>query len=77
MIPKDLKKKLGYVCKTKHGYVQDLEKNIGKQYISQFASVGFITKGLTLKNETWRKTSLADKYYKDMYGRFAYIFNTL
>lgn len=77
MIPKDLKEKLGYVCKAKHGYVQDLERNIGKQCISQFASVGFITKGLTLKNETWRKTSFADKYYKDMYGRFAYLLNTL
>lgn len=73
MIPKDLKKNLGYVCKTKQGYVHDLLKQIGEPCMDQFASAGFITRGVTLKNDTWRKTKLADRYYKDMFGRFAYI----
>lgn len=77
MIPKDLKDKLGYVCKTKFGYVHDLENNIGKPCIDKFALAGFITKGITLKSSTWCKTELADKYYIDMYGRLAYIFNKL
>jgi hypothetical protein len=45
--------------------------------MKQFESVGFITKGHTLKSETWRKTSLADTYYRDVYGVFPYLFNQM
>lgn len=72
MIPRDLKEKLGYVCKTKHGYVNELTEQLGRPCIDQFASIGFITKGVTMNNETWRKTRLADQYYKDLFGRMAF-----
>ena len=74
MEPKDLKRNLGYVCKTKSGYVNELIKAVGKKEVLQFESVGFITKGHTLKSETWKKTKLADRYYRDMFGTWSYIF---
>lgn len=77
MIPVDLQNKLGYVCKAKKGYVNDLVANVGEACMKQFESVGFITKGHTLKSETWRKTSLADTYYRDVYGVFPYLFNQM
>lgn len=77
MIPVDLQNKLGYVCKVKKGYVNDLVANVGEACMKQFESVGFITKGHTLKSETWRKTSLADTYYRDVYGVFPYLFNQM
>lgn len=75
MISKDLKKALGYVCKNRQGYVSDLFAHIGESCANQFASVGFITKGRTLNSDTWQKTSLADEYYKDLYGQFAHLLN--
>lgn len=77
MIPKDLQIKLGYVCKVKRGYVDELAANVGDSCIKQFESVGFITKGHTLNNETWRKTSLADTYYRDVFGVFSFLFNQI
>ncbi len=74
MKPNDLKDELGYVCKTKKGYVSDLKSRVGQDVVSQFESIGFITKGHTLKSETWRKTKLADQYYIDLYGRWSYFF---
>lgn len=71
----DLKRNLGYVCKTKNGYVNELINYVGKkEIVLQFESVGFITKGHTLKKETWKKTNLADQYYKDLFGRLSYLF---
>jgi len=70
----DLKKNLGYVCKTKNGYVDELIKNVGLNDFLQFESVGFITKGHTLKSETWKKTKLADQYYRDLFGTWSYFF---
>ena len=70
----DLKNHLKFVCKSKNGYIDNLVENIGKDCVLQFESVGFITKGHTLKNETWKKTKLADQYYKDLFGRLSYIF---
>lgn len=67
-----LKTRLGYVCKTDKGYVNDLVDNVGVDCMEEFESVGFITKGITLKNETWRKTKMADKYYKDVFGMMSY-----
>lgn len=72
MEPNDLKKNLGYVCKTKNGYVDELIKTVGIDDVLQFESVGFITKGHTLKSETWKKTRLADQYYKDLFGRLSF-----
>lgn len=77
MIPVDLQNKLGYVCKAKKGYVNDLVANVGVSCMKQFESVGFITKGHTLKSETWRKTSLADTYYRDVFGVFSFLFNQI
>ena len=77
MIPADLQNKLGYVCKAKKGYVSDLIAKVGEPCMQQFESVGFITKGHTLKNETWRKTSLADRYYRDVYGVFSFLLNQI
>ncbi|MGN1218149.1 MAG: hypothetical protein ACI4TD_09240 [Phocaeicola sp.] len=72
-----LKKSLGYVCKTNRGYVNDLVTNVGVNHVEEFEAVGFITKGITLRNETWRKTSMADKYYKDVFGIMAYLRNVV
>jgi len=77
MIPKDLQNKLGYVCKVKRGYVNELAAYVGDSCMKQFESVGFITKGHTLKSETWRKTSLADTYYRDVFGVFSFWFNQM
>ena len=74
MEPNDLKKNLGYVCKTKKGYVDKLIEIVGKDDVLQFESVGFITKGHTLKSETWKKTKLADQYYRDLFGSWSYFF---
>ena len=70
----DFKKHWGYVCKTKNGYVDKLIEIVGIDDVLQFESVGFITKGHTLKSETWKKTKLADQYYRDLFGRLSYIF---
>ena len=72
-----LKESLGYVCKTNRGYVSDLVTNVGIRCMEEFESVGFITKGITLKNETWRKTTMADKYYLDVFGVMAYLRNVV
>lgn len=74
MMQEDIKIKLEYVCKNKKGYVNDLIQNVGDQYVSQFESIGFITKGHTLKFGTWKKTRLADRYYKDLFGYASYLF---
>lgn len=68
-----LKSHLGYICKTGKGYLSDLEEKVGSDRLAQFESAGFITKGHTLRNETWRKTKLADSYFKEMYGWWAFI----
>ena len=73
----DLKKNLEYICKSKKGYACDLITHIGSDCANQFESVGFITKGHTLKHSTWKKTQLADRYYKELYGNFAYLINVL
>lgn len=62
-----IKKSLGYVCKTNRVYVNDLTTNVGINHMEEFETVGFIPKGLTLHNETWCKTSMADRYYKDSF----------
>ena len=77
MSPADLRNKLGYVCKAKKGYVSDLVANIGESCMKQFESIGFITKGHTLNSETWRKTNLADRYYRDVYGFFSFWSNQM
>lgn len=74
MATTELKKNLGYVCKMEKGYVSDLISKVGQEAYAQFESVGFITKGHTLRSETWKKTKLADSYYKDMFGWWAYTF---
>lgn len=71
----NLQKHLGYVCKQEKGYANDLIQQIGLDRVKQFETVGFITKGHTLKFGTWRKTKLADRYYKDLYGSFSYLRN--
>ena len=71
-IGKDFRSHLAYVCKTERGYLSDLEDKVGTDTLAQFESVGFITKGHTLKNETWRKTNLADSYFKEMFGWWAF-----
>lgn len=73
----DLKKNLGYICKSKKGYAKDLVSHIGIDCANQFETVGFITKGHTLKDSTWKKTQLADRYYKDLFGFFAYLTNVV
>lgn len=77
MRAESLKKSLGYVCKTNRGYVSDLVTNVGVNCMEDFESAGFITKGMTLKNDTWRKTDMADKYYKDVFGLMAYLRNVV
>lgn len=71
----DLKKNLEYVCKYKKGYSNDLIEHIGMDCVNQFETVGFITKGHTLKHSTWKKTQLADRYYKDLFGYLSYFIN--
>ncbi len=68
----NLRSNLAYVCKTEKGYVSDLINKVGREGVAQFESVGFITKGHTLKNETWKKTKLADSYFKEMFGWWAF-----
>lgn len=62
---------LVYICKTKCGYAEDLEESVGKS-VSELETVGFITRGHSLKSKTWKKTDLADQYYKDLYGSFSF-----
>lgn len=68
----NLRSHLGYVCKTGKGYLTDLKNAVGSDDLAMFESVGFITKGHTLKNETWKKTKLADSYFKEMFGWWAF-----
>ena len=78
MFPKsDFKKTLGYICKKKNGYLSELRAEIGDDCLEQFFSVGFVTTGHTLKYKTWKKTILADEYYRDAFGLFSYILNQL
>lgn len=72
-IDKNLRTHLAYVCKKGRGYISDLRAKVHDEDIERFESVGFITKGHTLKEETWRKTKLADSYFKEMYGWWAYV----
>jgi len=72
MIPKNLKENLGYVCKSNNGYINELIEKIGDKCVHQFESIGFITRGCTIKSGTWSKTKLADRYYKDVFGIFSF-----
>lgn len=69
----ELRNHLAYICKKKKGYVSDLLRVVGSDVMARFETVGFITKGHTLKSETWRKTDLADNYFKEMYGWWAFV----
>ena len=73
MANNDFKKALTYICKTGCGYVKDLEEKVDELYLSEFESVGFIIKEHSLLERTWKKTKLADLYYKDLFGRFSFL----
>lgn len=62
-----------YICKKGCGYAEDLEKTVEKKYVSEFETVGFITRGHSLKSKTWKKTNFADQYYKDLYGSLSFL----
>jgi hypothetical protein len=66
----NLKKPLGYIIRNRKGYQSDLKKY--EIYIKSFKTVGFINTGHTLKADTYSTTSLADNYYKDLYGNLSY-----
>ncbi len=66
----NLKKPLGYIVRNRKGYQSDLKKY--EVYIKSFKTVGFINTGHTLKADTYSVTSLADDYYKDLYGNLSY-----
>lgn len=70
---KDLKARLGYVCKTKRGYLDELLKHISEKDLEEFESVGFIHVGYTLKNKTWSRTKFARRYFIDCFGYIAYL----
>ena len=53
---------LKYIVKTKNGYVRDLVANIDN-YVDEFVSLGFVIKGYTWTDETWRVSELAKRYY--------------
>lgn len=66
----NLKKPLGYIIRNRKGYQSDLKKY--DIYLSSFKTVGFINTGHTLKADTYSVTSLADDYYKDLFGLASY-----
>lgn len=70
---KAFKDALACICKEKCGFFEDLEKNVDHKYISAFESVGFITRGYCMKSKTWKKTKLADQYFREIYGCVAFI----
>lgn len=70
----NLKQTLGYVCRNRCGYTDKLKDVVGDETLQRFKTVGFISEGHTLKSETWKKTRLADMYYRDVFGIWSYIF---
>lgn len=68
MNEKRLKETLGHVCRDKKGNLHDLQDSIGDEAITQFTSVGFIKPA----GMAWIKTPFADRFYKDMFGYWAF-----
>ena len=64
-----LKNNLSYVVKYGSGRMSELNNSIGEKTAKQFESIGFINNPCT---NIWRKTELADKYYKDIFGIFSF-----
>jgi hypothetical protein len=73
----NLKRNLGYVCRVKNGYLNELIDVIGQDATDSFILSGFIKTGVTLKHYTWSKLKLADEYYKDTFGMFSFYKNKL
>lgn len=72
-INSEFKKALSVICTDKFGYEKELKGKISPEYITEFETVGFITKGHTLKEKTWRKTRSADSYYIELFGYFSFL----
>ncbi len=71
---KAFKEALACICKANCGIFDDLERAIDHRYIYAFETVGFITRGYSKTIKTWRKTKLADQYFRETYGSIAFLF---
>jgi hypothetical protein len=63
-----LKKCLIYVITNKEGKVEEFTQSFGEESLNAFANAGFIN----VRYIKWNKLSLADDYYKDLYGELSY-----
>lgn len=50
------------------GYMKDLKKAIGKDFVEEFKRVGFISTGYTTKEQTYKVTELGKEYALDLFG---------
>ncbi len=56
---------LKYIHNNQCGYMKKLKQQIGKEFVDEFKSVGFIKSGFTRKAETYKMTELGKGYVKE------------
>lgn len=54
---------LEYLYKNKHGYINELDKLIQPNIISELLAIGFLKTGWTKDAETWAITPFGKQYY--------------
>ena len=73
-IEQKFKQNLDYLMKNKNGHLNVLRNNIQESRVREYESIGFINTGYLLNGtRTYSATPLAKKYYKDLFGTFAYL----
>jgi len=57
---------LNYVCKEKHGRLDDLQTKISDSCIKELAAAGFIAYGETVSFSTWKITEYATDFQNSL-----------
>lgn len=58
---------LSYIYQENHGYVRELEKEIGEEAVRRLESMGYIENALNSKGSTWRITERAIRRARSIY----------
>ena len=67
---KNLKSNLSYIITRRYGMIEELEEKMGIKEVEGFSAIGLIRLGI----DSWSILPLANKYYKDLYGYFSYLY---
>lgn len=64
---------LQYLLDKKAGTFKELEENINNETIKEFELVGFIKRGGSGNENTWRMSNSASTFYKSIYGNPSFL----